>query len=162
MVEDECKAKLGSASNTICSFNNSTVNRCDSTTVSPQVTTSINSSFSPTTTYQNTSTSHGYNRPHRLSEGQDSNFWRAFSVSLLVVTGVAIVAYNYRSFSSRRWCFLRRKNHDQVEMGTELVKSCHVHVMEPHIVQSSKGNDDFKFPLKFVCFAFLFFLKYYV
>ena len=49
VVKDECKQKLGAASNTICSFHSS-VNRCDTTT------TTMASPESTTTTVINTST----------------------------------------------------------------------------------------------------------
>ena len=54
VVEDECKQKLGAASNMICSFHSS-VNRCDTTTV-PTTTTTMASPESTTTTVISTST----------------------------------------------------------------------------------------------------------
>ena len=143
----------------ICSFNNS-LNRCDFTTASPQITTPIittptYSSFSPTNTHQNTSTSHGHNSRYRLSQGKHSDVWIAVGVPLVVLTGLiaAIATYNYRCFLSRRWSFLRCANHVDVEMDTE---SAQYLVKEPGMVQSSKGNDNFNiFQLSFLYFGSL-------
>ena len=137
-MEDECKQKLGAASNTICSFHSS-VNRCDTTTTT--TTTTVASSES-TTTVINTSaytsaptsspssvtllpsifTLNSQDIPHPSErKGSPNSFILSVTVpvvifGLLLVTAGCVTYFLY----SRQRCSYLQRHRSDAEM-----ESCH-------------------------------------
>ena len=128
-MEDECKQKLGAASNMICSFHSS-VNRCGiATTASPQnittitgINTSTYTKASPSGTHQETliSTPYGPGSPH-LSEQKHLDIPLVVTVPVVIVGLLLVIAgcVAYFLCSRKRCSYLSQMCCCDAEMGVD-------------------------------------------